>query len=145
MFGIAIAAIIVALSLITGHTIEAGFLSGAGFLWVWYWIWTIVVVVITALLTVGATGFATVVASSNFGQKILAGLGGFAAGAAFSGLLFMGILLKRALLLIGTYLLMTSGTAGMTFVQFNSTKLIVGTIMLLIALFVLKRSRTSSE
>jgi len=139
MLGIVIAVIVAAWTVfIGGNTMEIGFLSATGFLWVWYWIWTVVVLIIVSgimLVTMGALTFA---GAKIFGK--VGGFFGFVAGGAFPILVAARVMIARALLLGGTYLLMTSGTLEMTFSQFSTSKLIFGTLLLVIGLVISKKS-----
>lgn len=144
MLGIVIAAVVAAwTTFIGGHSMEAGFLSATGFLWVWYWIWTIVVAFIAAGIMLVATGAMTLAGAESFGK--VGGFLGFAAGGALSALVLVLVMISRALLLGGTYLLMTSGTPEMAFSQFSTNKLIFGTLLLVIGLVISKSSSSSSS
>ena len=143
MLGIAIAVIVaVWVTVFGGNTMEAGFLSGVGFLWVWYWIWTIVLGFIVALVMLGVTGALTFLGSEETQSK-LGGFLGFAVGGTLSILVIAHFAMTRALLPIGTYLLMTAGMPGMTFAEFSTSKLIFGTLLLLIGLVMSKNSSSS--
>ena len=145
MLGIVIAVVVAAWTVIIGgHTMEAGFLSATGFLWVWYWIWTVVVGVFVAGMMLVATGVMTFAAADAMGSKI-GGFLGFAAGGALSILVATLVMISRVLLLGGTYLLMTSGTSEMAFAQFNTNKLIFGTLLLVVGLVISKSSSSSSS
>ncbi len=140
MFGIVIAVIVAAWTVfISGNAMEVGFLSGMDFLWVWYWIWT---VVIGGMILV-VTGALTFSSADAMGSKV-GGLFGFAAGGALSILVITIVMISRALLLGGTYLLMTSGSPEMSFADFNTNKLIFGTLLLVVGL-VMSRSASSSS
>jgi hypothetical protein len=145
MFGIVIAVIVAAWTVfISGNTMEAGFLSGMGFLWVWYWIWTVVIgVFITGMMLV-VTGAMTFASADAMGSKV-GGLLGFAGGGALSILVITTVMISRALLLGGTYLLMTSGTPEMSFADFNTNNLIFGTLLLVVGLVMSKSANSSSK
>jgi len=135
MPGIVIAIIVAAwVTLIGNNTMEAGYLSGVGFLWAWYWIWTIFISIIVVIMMLWEET-----------QSNLGGLLGFAAGGALSILVIAGLAIRRALLLIGTYLLMTAGTVWMTFAEFSTSKLIFGTLFLLTGLVMSRRAGSSSS
>lgn len=145
MLGIVIAVIVAAWTVfIGGHTMEAGFLSATGFLWVWYWIWTVVIGVFAFGMMLVATGAMTFAAADAMGSK-LGGFLGFAAGGALSILVVTVVMISRALLLGGTYLLMTSGTAQMSFAEFSTNKLIFGTLLLVVGLVMSKATSSSSN
>lgn len=144
MLGIVIAVIVAAwATFISGHSMEAGFLSATGFLWVWYCIWTVVIALIAAGIMLVATGVMTFAGAESLGK--VGGFLGFAAGGALSALILIMVMVSRALLLGGTYLLMTSGAPEMAFAQFNTNKLIFGTLLLVIGLVMSKSSSSSSR
>lgn len=145
MFGIVIAVIVAAWTVfIGGNTMEAGFLSGMGFLWVWYWIWTTVIgVFITGMMLI-VTGALMFASADAMGSKV-GSLLGFAGGAALSILVITIVMISRALLLGGTYLLMTSGTSEMSFADFNTNNLIFGTLLLVVGLVMSKSASSSSK
>ncbi len=143
MLGIVIAVIIAAASaVIGGHTMEAAFLSGLGFLWVWYWIWAIVTLVVIGLIMLAVMAGTTILGAGALGW--VGGFLGLAGGAAMSALAIVLVSINNALLLGGTYLLMTAGTSTMTFAEFSTNKLIFGTLLLVIGL-VMSRSSSSSS
>lgn len=145
MLGIVIAVIVAAWTVFFGgHTMEAGFLSATGFLWMWYWIWTVVIGIFVAGMILVATGVMTFVAADHIGSK-LGGFLGFVAGGTLSVLVVTVVMISRALLLGGTYLLMTSGTAQMSFAEFSTNKLIFGTLLLVVGLVMSKSTSSSSD
>ena len=145
MFGIVIAIIVAAWTVfISGHTMEAGFLSGMGFLWVWYWIWTIVIGALLVTMMLVATGALTFASADAMGSKV-GGLLGFVGGGALSILVIAIVMISRALLLGGTYLLMTAGTPEMHFADFNTNNLIFGTLLLVVGLVMSKSTGSSSS
>ena len=141
-FGLIVAVIVfVWNAVITGHTMEASFLSVFGFLWVWYWISTVVTVLFVAfIVTVGIRWMTLALRAlvSNLGSSL-----GLLAGGVASFIVIMRIMFSRMLLLGGTYLLMTSGTKEMVFSQFDTSKLILGTLLLVIGLVVSRKSKLS--
>src|SRR3989344_3295688 len=96
----------------TQMPIEESFLGAAWFLYHWYWAWTWV---LALLVAVACLVFVAV--GSAQGEK-----GGGVAGAIFGAILGGGASLlvivwfvaTRALLIIGSYLLMNSGETGMS-------------------------------
>ena len=101
--GLAIAVTIFAWNVsVVGNTMEASFLSGANFLWVWYWAWAIVISVLVSVF---------------FTRMIL---------------VCMLVITSRALLIGGAQQLMASGTPELSFSNFNTEKLIVGTLLLVV-------------
>ena len=145
MFGIVIAVIVAAWTVfISDNTIEAGFLSGMGFLWIWYWIWTVIIgIFITGMMLV-VTGALTFASADAIGSKV-GGLLGFAGGGALSILFITIVMISRALLLGGTYLLMTSGSPEPCFADFSTNKLIFGTLFLAVGLVMSKSASSSSN
>jgi hypothetical protein len=145
MLGIVIAVIVAAWTVfVGGHTMEAGFVSATGFLWVWYWIWTVIIGIFTAGMMLVVTGVMTFAAADAIGSK-LGGFLGFAGGGALSVLIVTVIMISRALLLGSSYLLMTSGTAQMSFTEFSTNKLIFGTLLLVVGLMMSKATSPSSD
>ena len=149
MLGIIIATLIAAWTVfVSKATMVAGFLAAIHFLWIWYWIWTAVVgsiIVVMMLMMIGtlATSGASM---SFFHSRWLGGLVGLTVGGGLSIFVLVITSVTRALLLVGTYLLMTAGNAGMnSFSEFDSTKLIFGGILLLLGLIMSRGSSSKSN
>lgn len=149
MFGIVIAVLVAAWAVFIGNSnMEAGFLSAVGFLWVWYWIWTVVIGLIFLVVMLGATGALTLAGADSARSRLgglFGGMLGFAAGGALSILVIGVVMISRALLLGGVYLLMTSGSPQMSFTEFSTNKLIFGTLLLVLGLVMSKSSSSSSS
>lgn len=147
MLGIIIALLYLAYRVYAqGDPLEAGFVGSAGFLYTWYWVWGIVVFAIAAipmlLVTLGGAAAGSRLGSSGLG-KLAGGIGGVAIGGGFSALILVLLAARLALSIGGAWLLMTAGSPSMTFAQFDTSKLVIGSIMLLVSL--LMRSSSSSS
>lgn len=149
MFGIIIAVALAAWNyFVNSLSMEAAFLVGAGFLWVWQMVFTGITTVFILLMLLGLTGGLTA-AGGVASRSIFGGLAGFAMGGLLAVLLFAGFVITRGMLLGGTWLLMHSGTADMTFAEFDQTKLIGGGVLLVLGVllsgFSTKFSSSSTE
>lgn len=148
MLGIVIAALIAAWTVFMSKaTMVSGFLAAAHFLWIWYWIWTAVIGVIVVVIMLVITGAFTIGgADTMLRSRWLGGLAGLMVGGGFSIFILVMTSVTRALLLVGTYLLMTAGSAGMkSFNEFDSTKLIFGGSLLLLGLILSRSSSSRSK
>lgn len=148
MLGIIIATLIATWTVFMSKaTMVAGFLAATHFLWIWYWIWTVVIgiyVVILMLVMMGA--FTISGAGAMLRSRWLGGLAGLMVGGGLSVFIFVMTSVTRALLLVGTYLLMTAGNVGMkSFSEFDSTRLIFGGILLLLGLIMSRSSSSNSK
>ncbi|MFA5359182.1 MAG: hypothetical protein WC310_05220 [Patescibacteria group bacterium] len=152
MFGFCIALLIFVFSFIF-NTLSEGISSAGHFLYIWNWVFGIGKVVLLSLVAFGITGFIGLGGAGAASQKwssrgamILGGLLGAGAGGVVSGLIFIKALIKNALLILGAYLITLSGTASMSFDQFDKTKLFVGLAIVVIALLLFrKKSKDSSK
>ena len=123
--------------------VEAAFIGAAGFLYVWYWIWTIVQGIFNGLVSLGIFGAGAVAGGgSRFGM--LGGVLGGLAGGGLSVNILAIFAVKSAALLVGAYLLEHSGTATMAFAEFDTKKMVIGAILILVGL-VMSSSSSSSD
>lgn len=149
MLGIIIAAAFAAWNYFVSHlSMEAAFLVGVNFLWVWQLVFTGITAAFVLLMLLGMTGGLTA-AGSIVSRSVFGGLAGFAVGGFMSVLMLVGFAVTRGMLLGGTWLLMHSGTASMTFAQFDQTKLTGGGVLLVLGVllsgFSTKFSSSSTE
>ena len=112
MIGIILAVIWLGIDVICGATVESAFLNAAGFLYFWYWFWAmalgilVALFVIAPLMAIGSrVGF---LAPESLVGKLVGLCAGFTATGTLSLILFAWFLLRRTLLIIGAYALMTS-------------------------------------
>lgn len=117
MIGIILAAIWLGLSVIFGATVESAFLSASGFLYVWYWIWAILlgllvtIFFIAPLVAIGSSiGF---LAPESPAGKLVGLCVGFTSTGTLSLMLVGRFIFRRASLILGAYVLMTSGCADL--------------------------------
>jgi|GEM_PF-5897756 len=149
MFGILIAVALTAWNFFVSHlSLEGAFLAGVNFLWIWQLIFTGITAVFVLLTLLGMTGGLTA-AGGIASRSVFGGLAGFAVGGFLSFFMLMAFALTRGMLLGGTWLLMHSGTADMTFAQFDQTKLVGGGVLLILGVlfsgFSAKFSSSSTE
>ncbi len=126
----------------SSQTLEDSFLAASTFLYYWHWTWSIVLAVLVGLailvITLGAS------AKGHEEGGIGGAIVGLLLGGGASVFLITMFAAQRALLLIGSYLMMTSGTYGMDFSQFDKVKIIFGSILMLVGI-ILGRARSSSN
>lgn len=152
MLGFLLALVVFLLKVVGDTVAEAAFLSSVDFLYTWYWVTTILIFAIVGLFILVAGGFSALgglvagheVTKSGIGSA-LGSLMGLILGSGAASMLFLKLFLKRALLILGAYILLNAGTADQTFSEFNSTKLIIGGIALFIGVIVLRRRSSSSS
>lgn len=148
MLGIIIALVLAAWdALVANGTLVTAFFSAVDFLWVWYWIWTVVLgVFIGVMVLVITVGGGIAGADRLTRSRWLGGMVGLTAGGAISALIIVLTGIRSALLLIGVYLLKTAGNVGMVnFNEFDTKKLIFGSLLLLIGLILSRSSKSSSK
>jgi len=137
---------------------EIGFLNASGFLFYWHLVWTIIFGIIIGLIALGVTGLMSLVglgtglaaseelAPQHSGKSMLFGLiGGAIFGGSLTAKAVLGFMVKRALLLLGAYLMWTSGTAEMSFAEFDLLKLGIGAVLLLIGTIWSKKKSSSNS
>jgi hypothetical protein len=124
MLGFLIAGIIAVINYFHHLTLDVIFLKSTHFLFHWYIITTTIMGVIMVLITLLGIG----VASAK------GGILGFFAGSAASVIGWVIFAFRRALFLIGAYLLSTAVTYGSIGPDWDTAKLAVGGLLLLIAL-----------
>jgi hypothetical protein len=123
MLGFLIAGVIAVINYFHHLTLDVIFLKSTHFLFHWYIITTIIMGVIMLLVSLGVLG-----------ASAIAGPVGFIAGSAATIIGWVIFAFRRALFLIGAYLLSTAVTYGSIGPHWDTAKLAVGGLLLLIAL-----------
>lgn len=123
MLGVLIAGVIAVLNFLHHQALEVIFLKSTHFLFHWYIVTTIIMGVIMLLISLGVLGASAIV-----------GPVGFIAGSAATIIGWIIFAFRRALFLIGAYLLSTAVTYGLIGPHWDTAKLAVGGLLLFIAL-----------
>ena len=149
MFGIFIAVIIFACKYLLGDSsLEVAYFASMNFLWIWYWIVSGLLslfVIIMVLMTLATTTVYGAASSSRRNFSKIGAFLGLSMGAGISFFIIVSFVFSRALFLVGAYLLMTAGNPGMVFSDFNTTKLIFGTVLLVLGIALSRKSKSSNS
>ena len=142
MIGMGLALVVGFFAWIFCDTNISAFLITMNALYVWYWAWAIILGMIIAIPSLVAALGGAVIGSESTDSKI-GGLVGsamaFILGGSVTGILLLKFIVKRVVLVIGAFLLKTSGTSQvLEFSEFNGTKLILGTIILCFGVFAIR-------
>ncbi len=138
MVGLVLAFVWIAIVIIfSGTRLESAYDDATGFLFHWYAFWNVVVGILVMILSfvLMSTGAAS---GNRFARsrldKIVGMLGGAALGTAISGWIFFCFLLKAILYVGGAWLLMTADDGARSFAQFNTPKMVIGGIMIIVGI-----------
>ena len=151
MLGLFVAVLVFAFgAFISGDTYEASFLSASGFLYWWYIVTGAIIGVILALVVLGVTAGGAAVGHRGLGKQMNGSAAGAVVGAGVGGSISALIVVLAAIPIVmsigGAWLLSTAGAPGMAFEEFDQTKLIFGSILIVLsALFGMSRRSKSSD
>lgn len=146
MLGLIIAAIYGAIIYFLGEptTLAQSFLSATSFLFWWYVVTCSIQAILVLLVFLGFIGGATYGGSQVGG--FLGGILGFFSGGAFSVILLVIFAFHAACFIVGAYLLHHAATLEpMVGDRWNTTKLIIGGLLVLLGLIMSKGSNKRSK
>lgn len=132
-------------------SVETAFLQSTEFLYGWYWVVSIIrAVIMVGIMVMTVLGFGVGGAfggDSAFGKLgvLLGGLGGLAAAGLFAVLTTVEFVVRCAMFIGGAYLLMTAGTSGMEFADFEMWRIGVGSALIVVALILTGGNSSSSS
>jgi len=131
MLGLIIGLLVGIFNLMFGSLPHEAWLSATTFLYVWYWIWLAAVLVIVGLIVLfgAAVGGAGV---GLFGMIV-----GFLFGGSIAGFALFWVIVQRALLVFGAWLLMTApGVPAANGFGNNMGQVYLGLVVIALTLFV---------
>ncbi len=154
MIGILISAALMAIFYLFGNdTIPQALISASNFLYVWYWIWSIFQGFFIVLMSLGITSISAI-ASGAAGDEVTKSKKGLAiglitgaiGGAGLSFLLFLKWISIKIMMLIGTYLISTSGSENtIDWQTMDMDRLIFGAVLLAISVILVRMLNKSSS
>ena len=142
MLGFLIAAIAFVVNNLFFKTLPESISSAGHFLYIWNWVFAGLNVALSVCFSLGLINLtvnSTDADAAKEATKAIKNMLRIGSGGVMSKINFIKMLIRNTLSIIGAYLITLSGTASMTFDQFDKTKLFVGLAIVGVALFLSKK------